>query len=1572
MDMILLFISFANTFLFSFVINYELDVEPVKTILEDTYVTGWNSWTKNGDKYVGWRYQSLAGTGQIVYGVCEKTNSFLRDQGINNQSIHSDKSPASQAEKNIPTEFWLFSPLYKTDAILSVHLEITYQMKSCLQLGFTHPSIDCREHLDILVYHSDVQSPSMTPNDFSVAHMLSFQQGEPHKNELIISSSLKRATIQIRPNMKWLQIAFRDNGACVLIDRLIAFHLSCPATKFRLVNLPETEAGYNKEIRQVHVQCIPGSIYVYEYPVDDKQNSIINQQNYNKLSSINDRTTGLAFCMADGKWRLQTNHGCVCDAGYELVEHTETCHVCPRGMFKSSPGLQPCSLCPLNSVAPRAGFRMCQCLSGYFRIAPNLSAEHSCLGPPSAPRNLNAIHINGTSVILSWDPPIRSGGFHETLYHVQCQGCQMDTVKYIPGNHLTENKVTITGLNPQTRYQFDVYAHNAVSTRTESMWTNVASVMVTTGSALTYLIADIRTKWLNESTVHINWDVYQVAPATKLPLSSPSSLTSQLLSSNEASESSKSQPSNLSYHLLGSDEQKPDRISVFTNQIRFQLCLFDKVNQKFQTGTPFSNTLYFTTAGNNNNNLQINNTDNYDRVEIDSNIKINRSHSVLQKQQSMTNSSLKVTTYTHGTGLIGNPDALHYTSQSEIILYNLYSESGFFIQIRAQHPNAYCPYSSPIFLLSPKYNRTISATFHDEKHNELPRLSNKITNGTFNIPLQHLAPDTIFNSTSVNKYISPVYIETVENQTSSDRILNWNSESSASKSNSSVITIGLLLSVALTTIISIILLITLIVLCVHRKGSRRKLIQKKWSHITAKMNKYLLFNSSTNNANKNEMQSWMFMDSAEVNIIPCEKIKVMYKLGENRYGQTFFAKLYLHIQPPNSLSVNASYSKLHNVITKNILESPCFPEDNSFENSGAKNEHDWNKKYVNSFEEYEKFDSIHHLKTDEQSKGIFPDEIHRNRDAARLQNTVKHPEFNCVDVFLQDLCHCQITKEKQTQFAYPVGGNKKQQQLGRSRSNIKELLMNRRMVELIQKCTKFNHPNIVKFYGLTMLKLADTISTCSFVNEFCTYGSLDLYLKMILEDDQVQTSDLKLKSFNLCTALKMLFDILSGLEYLSSESFTVENFTGSSVLLDSCYNCKIRIRLTTVLDANEVIKCQKKYQTNKAFFQPLLLNNEFASEDFRRQDEQQRLERTIMNTEFSGSFPYNSKTSINTSYGNVYDIYKNIIDHTKAHKEGLNKLCCQSITSTNLYAASSYLNNIWSFGQLLIEIIVAHLILENKLKFMHFLKNELPYNHGHHFCQSQIQCYHNVCTHGLQVDPRCNLSSITPQHFSYCLTLRPSSPATLTLHHCQDKDQQNQFLKIDEQGKQIDPPKLTSSTGKYLTFPSMKTFAKELNDEISNSCVNNNTNNAVQLKDFNSPCHNHSSEIEKNINNNEDNEILGLFRQLTLEPFISEEVYLDYLCKFLRNLTPQTNLDKVLLTCRHPRIQLRPTFPEIRKQLNYAMQTVTTQSVACKSSRTVVDSHSHIHNHLTGSTEHQNFMTTSQTERITDRLSERI
>ncbi|VDP67764.1 unnamed protein product [Schistosoma mattheei] len=269
-------------------------------------------------------------------------------------------------------------------------------------------------------------------------------------------------------------------------------------------------------------------------------------------------------------------------------------------------------------------------------------------------------------------------------------------------------KVTITGLNPQTRYQFNVYAHNAVSTKTGTMWINVASVMVTTGSAPTYLISNIQTNWLNISTVHIKWDVYQV-------ITSPSSLSSSPPSPSPSTIIS----SNITNQL---DTIKIDKIptNLLSSNMKFQLCLFDQTNQNLQ----INNFTYFTKI--NQTNKSHSNYGNYKKMNVNityignnnsNNNQIlnnnnNHNGNRRRRQHFVFNKGIQQTDHTHGTGLIGHPDAVHYTSQSEIILYNLYAKSGFLIQIRAQNPNAYCPFSSPILLLSPK------CKFYEEKHNE--------------------------------------------------------------------------------------------------------------------------------------------------------------------------------------------------------------------------------------------------------------------------------------------------------------------------------------------------------------------------------------------------------------------------------------------------------------------------------------------------------------------------------------------------------------------------------------------------------------------------------------------------------------------------------------------------------------------------------------------------------------------------------------------------------------------------------------------------------------------------------------
>ncbi|KAF8571914.1 hypothetical protein P879_00853 [Paragonimus westermani] len=188
-----------------------------------------------------------------------------------------------------------------------------------------------------------------------------------------------------------------------------------------------------------------------------------------------------AFCMANGKWHLNADAQCSCQPGHEKHSQGEICRACTPGTYKPRMGNEACTVCPLNSVAREAGQAQCVCLSGYFRLASETaSVEDSCFGLPSVPRNLNAVRINGTAVVLTWDKPVRTGGFNTTEFRIGCQGCIPDRVRYTPGNVLNGTKVQIDGLQPMTRYQFDVYAQNPVSGLADAMWNNVASVIVTT------------------------------------------------------------------------------------------------------------------------------------------------------------------------------------------------------------------------------------------------------------------------------------------------------------------------------------------------------------------------------------------------------------------------------------------------------------------------------------------------------------------------------------------------------------------------------------------------------------------------------------------------------------------------------------------------------------------------------------------------------------------------------------------------------------------------------------------------------------------------------------------------------------------------------------------------------------------------------------------------------------------------------------------------------------------------------------------------------------------------------------
>lgn len=139
-----------------------------------------------------WRQQSRAGSGQLVYSVCEslqprkgdipwlsdsrhskeavkrrsveKEPNFARDNLAD--SVHKVRTNWTNLQRSTrttddTTEYWLFSPIFDSDQILSVHVHIGYQMQGCSHE--TSGTIDrgskkvakCREEFDVMIRQFD-------------------------------------------------------------------------------------------------------------------------------------------------------------------------------------------------------------------------------------------------------------------------------------------------------------------------------------------------------------------------------------------------------------------------------------------------------------------------------------------------------------------------------------------------------------------------------------------------------------------------------------------------------------------------------------------------------------------------------------------------------------------------------------------------------------------------------------------------------------------------------------------------------------------------------------------------------------------------------------------------------------------------------------------------------------------------------------------------------------------------------------------------------------------------------------------------------------------------------------------------------------------------------------------------------------------------------------------------------------------------------------------------------------------------------------------------------------------------
>ncbi|KAG5447239.1 hypothetical protein CSKR_113743, partial [Clonorchis sinensis] len=280
----------------------ELSADPVQTILEDTRKTSWVDWQKNTPKFVGWRQHSRAGTGQLVYGVCERR---ILSPTVSNEAptLLQPHRAVLMHTATAYDEYWLFSSMYPSGMGLSTHVDIVFQLQDCASNSTAagEQLSSCHETIDLMIRYTNMSYRVTSPKGFELLQHVSHNGPHFEKNQLVVGF-LRIFSVQFRANSEWFQLALRDRGSCILVDHIVVYRLSCARVEVNLIEFPETPSGHTGELQSIEGRCVVGAV----------------QLNNSKVANQ-------AFCLPNGKWRLYSDVHCVCNAGYELQSGRQSC-----------------------------------------------------------------------------------------------------------------------------------------------------------------------------------------------------------------------------------------------------------------------------------------------------------------------------------------------------------------------------------------------------------------------------------------------------------------------------------------------------------------------------------------------------------------------------------------------------------------------------------------------------------------------------------------------------------------------------------------------------------------------------------------------------------------------------------------------------------------------------------------------------------------------------------------------------------------------------------------------------------------------------------------------------------------------------------------------------------------------------------------------------------------------------------------------------------------------------------------------------------------------------------------------
>ncbi|XP_068569138.1 ephrin type-B receptor 4b-like isoform X2 [Cebidichthys violaceus] len=397
--------------------------------------------------------------------------------------------------RDSPSSYWLRTRWIPRGAATTLYVEIRFTMVECASLNSRH----CKETFNLYYYPSDsdeatpthpswMENPYTKVSTVAADHLMT--RGERRSNVKVLRlEPLKGAG---------LYLAFRSQGACMALLSVRVFYRKCPPLRRAFASFPETVP--HSLVEQAQGVCV--------------ENAVTPPGEQSRPPSM--------LCGEDGQWVGQPTSSCACRPGYEAGETDVRCRACPSGQFKAGSGPGVCGPCPDRSNTLIPGSAYCLCHHGYHR-ADSDPSHATCTRPPSSPRSIVS-QINDSSVTLEWSEPLDRGGRVDLVYRVLCSICGTaskglvgscspcdDSVLYRPAQRgLTQRRVTVWGLRPQTKYTFTVQSVNGVSALSQSEPAS-DSVNVTTSrdgaDALPPPVSGLKRAAASESSLSLEWNV---------------------------------------------------------------------------------------------------------------------------------------------------------------------------------------------------------------------------------------------------------------------------------------------------------------------------------------------------------------------------------------------------------------------------------------------------------------------------------------------------------------------------------------------------------------------------------------------------------------------------------------------------------------------------------------------------------------------------------------------------------------------------------------------------------------------------------------------------------------------------------------------------------------------------------------------------------------------------------------------------------------------------------------------------------------------------------------------------------